>query len=117
MVEARELCLTYPAAGFEYLVNALRQGLNDGGFAEGRNVTVEYRWPENQPDRLSGLAADLVSRQVAAIVASGTETAQAAKAAATTTPIKSLSGWSPCVSHAATKGRSQGWGQTRRLLR
>ena len=76
-----------PAAGFEYLVNALRQGLNDAGFVEGRNVTVEYRWAENQPDRLLGLAADLVSRQVAAIVASGTETAQAAKAAATTTPI------------------------------
>ncbi len=80
-----------PAAGFEYLVNALRQGLNDAGFVEGRNVAVEYRWAENQPDRLLGLAADLVSRQVAAIVASGTETAQAAKAAATTTPIYSSS--------------------------
>src|SRR3954454_3503444 len=75
-----------PAAGFEYLVNALRQGLNDAGFVEGRNVALEYRWAENQPDRLPGLAADLVRRQVAAIVASGTETAQAAKAAATTTP-------------------------------
>ena len=62
-----------PAAGFEYLVNALRQGLNDAGFVEGRNVAVEYRWAENQPDRLLGLAADLVSRQVDAIVASGTE--------------------------------------------
>jgi hypothetical protein len=60
-----------PAAGFEYLVNALRQGLNDAGFVEGRNVAVEYRWAGNQPDRLLGLAADLVSRQVAAIVASG----------------------------------------------
>jgi putative ABC transport system substrate-binding protein len=43
-----------PAAGFEYLVNALRQGLNDAGFVEGRNVAVEYRWAENQPDRLAG---------------------------------------------------------------
>jgi len=43
-----------PAAGFEYLVNALRQGLNDAGFVEGRNVAVEYRWAENQPDRLTG---------------------------------------------------------------
>ena len=50
-----------PAAGFEYLVNALRQGLNDAEFVEGRNVAVEYRWAENQPDRLLGLAADLVS--------------------------------------------------------
>jgi putative ABC transport system substrate-binding protein len=84
-----------PAAGFEYLVNALRQGLNDAGFVEGRNVAVEYRWAENQPDRLLGLAADLVSRQVAAIVASGTETAQAAKAAATTTPIIFVIGADP----------------------
>ena len=84
-----------PATGFEYLVNALRQGLNDAGFVEGRNVAVEYRWAENQPDRLLGLAADLVSRQVAAIVASGTETAQAAKAAATTTPIIFVIGADP----------------------
>jgi putative ABC transport system substrate-binding protein len=84
-----------PAAGFEYLVTALRQGLNDAGFVEGRNVAVEYRWAENQPDRLLGLAADLVSRQVAAIVASGTEAAQAAKAAATTTPIIFVIGADP----------------------
>ena len=84
-----------PAAGFEYLVNALRQGLNDVGFVEGKNVAIEYHWADNRPDRLLGLAADLVSRQVAAIVASGTETAQAAKAAATTTPIIFVIGADP----------------------
>ena len=90
-----------PAAGFEYLVNALRQGLNDAGFVEGRNVTVEYRWAENQPDRLLGLATDLVSRQVAAIAASGTETAQAAKpqprprrSYSSSEPIRSEPAWS-----------------------
>jgi ABC-type uncharacterized transport system substrate-binding protein len=84
-----------PAAGFEYLVNALRQGLNDAGFVEGRNVAVGYRWADNQPDRLLGLAADLVSRQVAAIVASGPGAVQAAKAAATTTPIIFVIGADP----------------------
>ncbi len=84
-----------PAAGFEYLVNALRQGLNDAGFVEGRNVAVEYRWAENQPDRLPGLAADLVRRPVAAIVASGPGAVQAAKAATTTTPIIFVIGADP----------------------
>jgi putative ABC transport system substrate-binding protein len=84
-----------PAAGFEYLVNALRQGLNDAGFVEGRNIVVEYRWAENQPDRLPGLAADLVRRQVAAIVASGPGAVQAAKAATTTTPIIFVIGADP----------------------
>jgi putative ABC transport system substrate-binding protein len=84
-----------PATGFAYIVDPFRQGLNDAGFVEGKNVAIEYRWADNQHNRLPGLAADLVRRQVAAIVGGGVPAAQAGKAATATTPIVFVIGADP----------------------
>jgi len=68
-------------------LTGLRRGLNQTGYAEGRNFVIEYRWAGNQVDRLPALAADLVQLQVAVIVAAGVLPAFAAKTATTSIPI------------------------------
>ena len=68
-------------------LRAFRQGLKDSGYVEGENVTIMYRFAENQIDRLPDLAADLVRHRAAVIATAGDDVALAAKAATTTIPI------------------------------
>src|SRR6476620_4802674 len=86
---------TIPVIGFANagssdppLAAAFRKGLNEAGYFEGQDVTVEYHWLEGQFDRLPALMADLVRRRVAVIATpAGNFASLAAKAATTTTPI------------------------------
>src|SRR5215218_2496715 len=79
-----------------YLVEAFREGLAKAGFIEGRTVRIEYRWVENQPERLEALADDLVQRQVSVVVATGgVGVALAAKRATASIPIVFITGSDP----------------------
>jgi putative ABC transport system substrate-binding protein len=82
----------HPSSPEAYRLRAFREGLRDAGFSEGVNTAIEYRWADNQMDRLPALAAELVQRRVDVIVAGGNSAALAAKAATTTIPIVFLTG-------------------------
>jgi putative tryptophan/tyrosine transport system substrate-binding protein len=89
---------------YEPMLSALRQGLMEAGFVEGRNILIEQRWAHGQLGRLPELAVELVRLQVAAIVVSGgAPPALAAKAATSTIPIV-VATW--CAANASPNERS-----------
>jgi putative tryptophan/tyrosine transport system substrate-binding protein len=77
------------------LVAALRRGLADIGYTEGHNLAIEFRWAENQGERLPGLVADLIRDRCAVIIAAGDTEAHAAKAATKSIPIVFATGADP----------------------
>ena len=83
------------------------QGLKETGYVEGQNVAVDYRYAENQYDRLPGLVADLVRRRVTVIVTSATAAALAAKGATMTIPIVFATGGDPVALDSILKNVKQ----------
>jgi putative ABC transport system substrate-binding protein len=98
------------AVGYAPMATAFRQGLKETGYAEGNNVTIEFRWAENQYERLPVLAADLVSRQVTVIFANSPSIAPV-KALTNTIPIIFLSGDDPARFRRESK--QTGWKRDR----
>ena len=104
-IMARAQQATKPAIGFvsgrslatdSHLVAAFRQGLDDAGYVDGRDVTIEYRWAEGQFDRLPTFAAGLVARQVSAIFAGGMDLKiKAVRDVIPTTPVVFATGGDP----------------------
>ena len=82
--------------GYAPYVTGFLHGLNETGYVEGKNVTVDFRWARGQYDRLQAMAADLVRRKVA-VIAANTPTAPVAKAATTEIPIVFVSTGDPVM--------------------
>jgi putative tryptophan/tyrosine transport system substrate-binding protein len=94
--------------GFADLPEAMRAGLRESGYEVGRNVAIEYRWGDEQPDRLPVLVDELIRKPVAVIVANGVAVVSV-KAATTTVPVVFVTGTDPVRDGWVTSFNRPGW--------